>query len=260
VTLGLLLDHALLLGGDYTLNNPIWTLHYELRVSLIFPALMLVAVAGSLVLAAAVAAGLVLCLVEMKFIGSGALTILLFLPHFALGVMLARNRAWLAARVRRLGGWSYGGLWLACYGLLTFRWLVPAGGLACDLANGAGGALLIILVIGSPRVARALEVPPLAWLGRVSYSLYLVHVPVLLAGLHLAPGLPAWVVAVLAPAASIAAAAAVHWSVEAPSMRFARHAGGWIDRRRPRRPMSRPAPPDGFGARTAAAAGRAWRW
>lgn len=226
------LQHALLLGGDYPLNNPMWTLHYEWRVSLVFPALMLVAAAGGVLFAIAVAGGVVMCLAEMKFIGTGALTALLFLPHFALGVLLARNRARLVAWVGRQGAWQSAGLWALCYMLLTFRWLVPAGSLTCDFANGAGGGLLILLVLGAPRLSRALEVQPFAWLGRVSYSLYLVHVPVLLAGLHLAPGLPPWLVAACAPVMSIAAAAAVHRLIEAPSMRAGRRVGAWVDRRR----------------------------
>jgi len=231
VTAGTMLQHALLLGGDYPLNNPMWTLHYEWRVSLVFPLLMLVAATGGAVFATVVAGGVFLCLAEMKFIGTGALTTLLFLPHFALGVLLARNRTRLVACVGRRGGWQWGGLWALCYVLLTFRWLVPAGGLVCDLANGAGGGLLILLVLAAPRLSRALEVQPFAWLGRVSYSLYLVHVPVLLAGLHLAPGLPPWLVAACAPVMSIAAAAAVHRLVEAPSIWAGRRVGAWVDRR-----------------------------
>jgi peptidoglycan/LPS O-acetylase OafA/YrhL len=226
------LQHALLLGGDYTLNNPMWTLHYELRVSLLFPLLMLIVAMGGPVLAAAIAGGVLLCLLEMKVVGSGALTLLLFLPHFALGALLARHRTPLVAWVGRQGRARRAGLWLGCYLLLTFRWLVPAGGLACDLANGAGGGMLIILVLGSPRLARALELRPVAWLGGISYSLYLLHVPVLLAGLHLAPDVAPWVVAVLAPVASVAAAAAMHRLVEAPSIRLGRQAAAWIDRRR----------------------------
>jgi peptidoglycan/LPS O-acetylase OafA/YrhL len=231
VTAGAMLQHALLLGGDYPLNNPMWTLHYEWRVSLVFPLLMLVAATGGAVFATVVAGGVFLCLTEMKFIGTGALTTLLFLPHFALGVLLARNRTRLVAWVGRRGGWQWAGLWALCYVLLTFRWLVPAGDLVCDLANGAGGGLLILLVLAAPRLSRALEVQPFAWLGRVSYSLYLVHVPVLLAGLHLAPGLPPWLVAACAPVMSIAAAAAVHRLVEAPSIWAGRRVGAWVDRR-----------------------------
>lgn len=233
VTPGLVFGHAtLLLDGGYSLNSPMWTLHYELRVSLLFPLLALLAGAGTAVLGAAAAGGVLVCLAEMKFVGTGALTTLLFVPHFALGAMLARHRREVAAGIAGLGAGAGTGLWLVCYALLTFRWLVPAGGLVCDLANGAGGALLIALVLGSRRVRTALEAGPWPWLGAVSYSLYLVHVPVLLAALHLAPpGVPPWLVAAGAPLASLLAAAALHRLVERPSIALGRRVASWIEGR-----------------------------
>jgi peptidoglycan/LPS O-acetylase OafA/YrhL len=203
--------------------------------------MMLLARFGSPVLAGAALAGVLVCLAEMKFVGSGALTILLFVPHFALGALMARQRHAMAGWVAARGPWSRAGLWLLCYLLLTFRWLVPAGDLACDLANGAGGGLLIALVLGSQRAGAALRAAPLQWLGAISYSLYLVHVPVLLTGLHLAPGLPAWVVAVAAPLASLLVATLVHRAVETPSIRLGRRVGGWLDGRGPHRAVLAPS-------------------
>jgi peptidoglycan/LPS O-acetylase OafA/YrhL len=241
VTPGLVLRHALLLGGEYTLNNPMWTLHYELRVSLIFPAMMALAALGNTVLAGAAIAGVLVCLVEMKFIGTGLLTTLLFVPHFALGALLARHRDAVAGWVLRRGSLATVALWLLCYLLLTFRWLVPLGGLACDLANGVGAGLLIALIIGSPRATVALQARTLLRLGAISYSLYLVHVPVLLTGLHFAPAAPAWVIAAAAPALSVLAAMLLHRWVEEPAIRLGRQIAGWLDPRRPDRSVLAPS-------------------
>jgi peptidoglycan/LPS O-acetylase OafA/YrhL len=118
---------------------------------------------------------------------------------------------------------------------LTFRWLVPADALVCDLANGAGAALLLALLLGADRVRRMLEAAPLVGLGAMSYSLYLVHVPVLLTLLHLMPSTPAWVASVVAPAVSVAAAALLYRLVERPSIRLGRQAAEWVGRSRPPR-------------------------
>jgi peptidoglycan/LPS O-acetylase OafA/YrhL len=233
VTPRLVAAHALLLGGGYTLNTPMWTLHHELRISLLFPLLMLLAAAGSAVLVAAASAGVLLCLVEMKFVGTGLLTTLLFVPHFALGALVARHRAAIGAMVRRLSRRRAALLWLGCYLLLTFRWLVPAGGLVCDLANGAGAGLLLALLLGADRARAMLEAAPLVGLGAISYSLYLVHVPVLLALLHLMPDLPPWVPATIAPALSVSAAALLYRLVERPSIGLGRQAAAWVERRHP---------------------------
>lgn len=232
VTLGLVFGHATLLSGDYSLNSPMWTLHYELRISLLFPLLVLLAGAGTAALGAAAVAGVLVCLAEMKFLGTGALTTLLFVPHFALGTLLARHRREVAAGIAGLATGARVGLWLVCYVLLTFRWLAPAGGLVCDLMNGAGAALLIAFVLGSHRVQAVLEAGPWPWLGAISYSLYLVHVPILLSALHLAPpGVPPWLVAVGAPLASLLAGTALHRLVERPSIDLGRRAASWLEAR-----------------------------
>lgn len=232
VTVQLLLGHSLLLLGEYTLNNPMWTLHYELRVSLLFPLLMLLTAAGTAVIAVAAAGGVLLCLLEMKLVGTGALTTLLFVPHFALGAVLARHRRSIAHRISAASAATRVGLWVLCYPLLIFGWLVPAGDLICALVNGVGAALLIAMVLASNRAQAALSVRPLPWLGAISYSLYLVHVPVLLAAVHMGgPDWPAWIIVAVSPIASIMAAVLLHHVVERPAILVGRRVGAWVGAR-----------------------------
>jgi peptidoglycan/LPS O-acetylase OafA/YrhL len=229
---GFLLGHALLLLGDYPLNNPMWTLHYELRISLLFPAIALLAAAGGMATLAGAVAAVFACLVEMRFLGTGALTTLLFLPHFALGALLSYRRQWVAQWVGTRSATLGAALWGLCYLLLTFRWLVAAPDLVLDLISGSGAALLLALVLGSARLQAALSWAPLQRLGEVSYSLYLVHVPVLLAALHLAPaGLPAWLPVALTPLLAILLALLLHRVVEAPAMRLSRRLAARLDSR-----------------------------
>ncbi|HYI82440.1 MAG TPA: hypothetical protein VEX11_04420 [Acetobacteraceae bacterium] len=54
-------------------------------------------------------------------------------------------------------------------------------GLASDIAVYAASVLLIVLAQQPGALQAALRRAPLLWLGRVSYSLYLVHVPTLVA-------------------------------------------------------------------------------
>lgn len=233
VTPSLVLGHAFLVLPEYSLNTPMWTLHYELRISLILPFMVLLAAFGSHVLLAATIAGVLACLVEMKFLGTGALTTLLFLPHFTFGVLIARHRDALAGGIARLGRVAKGCLWGLCYLLLNFRWLVQAPGLVWDIVSGLGGALLIALVLGSRRAQSVLCSRPLPQLGAISYSLYLVHVPVLLAGLYLAPvQVPAWLVAVVSPVASVLLAIVLYRLVERPAIVLSRRTAEWLEGRR----------------------------
>ena len=134
-------------------------------------------------------------------------------------------------------------LWGCLAGLLVFRVTPPAaleGWGALGLALGAFlstrdglhlqvGSLVItlstaVLLMGlvSPTrgpVRRVLEFPPLIWLGRISYGLYLWHILVLHVLLKLSITRYA---AVIGLAASLAVAVLSYAVVEAPSLRLSR--------------------------------------
>jgi peptidoglycan/LPS O-acetylase OafA/YrhL len=101
-------------------------------------------------------------------------------------------------------------------------------GLASDLAVYAASVLLIVLAQQPGGIRRLLRRAPLVWLGRVSYSLYLVHVPVLVTCMVLLHGkLPLWGGLATGVAASLAAAEVMHRLAEVPARDLAR----WAERR-----------------------------
>ena len=88
--------------------------------------------------------------------------------------------------------------------------------------------------------------PALQWLGKVSYSLYLVHVPVALALAHaLRDALPAPAIAALTVVLALPAAAVFYKAVERPSLLLSRFrrtpdpAGGGASRPSARPPRRR---------------------
>ncbi len=93
-----------------------------------------------------------------------------------------------------------------------------------DLAVVAASVLLILLARGEEGAfVRSLRSPALQWLGRVSYSLYLVHVPVALALAHALDGeLPAPATATLTVVLALPAAAVFYKAVERPSLLLSR--------------------------------------
>ena len=68
------------------------------------------------------------------------------------------------------------GLWALSILLL----IVPFNRVWGDFLIGGCAALLICLCLDRDRITAALVVPPALWLGRVSYSLYLIHLPILI--------------------------------------------------------------------------------
>jgi peptidoglycan/LPS O-acetylase OafA/YrhL len=49
-----------------------------------------------------------------------------------------------------------------------------------ELVTGAAAVLTVAIVLFSPPVARVLTARPLVWLGKISFGLYLVHLPIIL--------------------------------------------------------------------------------
>lgn len=223
----LVLRHLLLIGDYYSLNVPIWTLHFEWQAALLFPFIVWLSARGPFLAVGVALAGAVGAYLLRAWLGAtgqlNAFTalpqFLYFMPYFLFGVLLARHRAALSPAIARLPRWRRLGLWLLCFVLLKLRWLVPAPSLLDDLACGAGAAMLIALIINSPAAQSCLMRGPLPWLGRVSFSLYLVHMPVILAALALLPqALPIGVALAVGVVASFGAAAVLFHLVERPSI------------------------------------------
>ena len=224
---------ALLLGGVSTVNAPLWSLRWEVVFSLLLPVYVLAARRArrwaptlAVALLAAIAVGTLL--------GDDALR---YLPIFGLGVLMAFHRrelgawaSWMDARRRPRAAWA---LLAAATGVaLTGRWIVEAvpvsGGVLGAAGSGAavvGAAGAVLLALHWPDGVRALRRAPVQWLGRRSFSLYLVHEPVVIALAFVLPADRPWLPAAAAVALSLLVTAAFYRMVEAPSHRLARSVG-----------------------------------
>ena len=175
----------------------IWSLVHELRVSLLFPllaALVLWQRRWWLTVAASVAVAYVALRVMPP--GSGPTSYVrtvAYLQFFVVGIVLARYRVAVIDRLRATSTASRLALAAASLVLYTFPlWMPEIGGDTrrfLDLETALLGATgFLVLAIGVPLAGAALRTRQAQHLGRVSYSLYLVHTIVLLALLHLFHG------------------------------------------------------------------------
>jgi peptidoglycan/LPS O-acetylase OafA/YrhL len=229
LTVSLLAGHLLMLGtGAFvSLDNPMWSLVHELRISMIFPFLTRLAERSwrRLLLGAAILFTLLSInhLTEpliLKVPGHLAHELLHSLVQtlrygffFMLGIWLALKGTEVGAWLRRRSRHRVL-LWVLALGLLSIPYL--AGYI--ELAYALGATLLLALCMHSLRARQLLTTPLLAWLGKISYSLYLVHLVVMLSLVHALHGvLPLPTILALGAASSLVIADLTHRLLELPA-------------------------------------------
>ena len=253
-------------------NGPLWSLYLEMAFSLLLPAFVAFAVLTRRWWWAAV-------LVALTSIAYGSVVNdwgFKLLPLFFLGAMMAVKLDQLAAiavRInrRRVGEVVWAALLLLGLALLIPGVFVPAlftieqGWTYITLCWVIGAVLLVFVAFGSPTASKVLEFRVFAWLGKISFSLYLVHVPILL-GLAFLGGGDQWgLVGLIGIPASLLGGWIFYLVVERPSHRFSLWLGRVASRAsgtHPSTALSRamacaaatrganPSPPTPRGART----------
>ena len=233
------LTEASLTRASYDLNNVLWSLRWELLFSVLLPLFVAAAIFTARYWVVALAAAIALSTIGVLSGIDG----LRYLPVFFIGTLMAVRldaiREWTRRRVLRarstLWGMALTGvalLLLICQWLL--RPLVPAGSVANTLLaqlSVLGAAGLVLAAIGVAPVRTALEVRPLQWLGRVSFSLYLIHMPLLATLTFMFGDDRWWLVALITVPLAVLAAWGFNRVIEGPSQRLARRISSSVSRR-----------------------------
>lgn len=239
VTLSVIFDHLAIIGHHATINGVTHTLIWEIRVSLLFPLLIVPVCRWGMRGAVGVLACLTAIVVSMQLLCgnfSALGDLLVSSQHQGLMQRLAFEVQWtayyacffvagcvLASRLNQIRSFfGRAGSWLSfaflILGLLVFQghwshWhalqelMVAVGSVLILAASLAEGGIETVLLKSAPR-----------YLGKISFSLYLVHVPVILALTIITHGtlsLPL-LIAIVAPV-SIALAVIFDRIVTAPS-------------------------------------------
>ena len=226
-TAGMVARDASLLWTPSLLNSPLWSLQWEAAFSLLLPVYIWVAVRWRGLPWLKVALALVLVGIGSK---SGHAS-LLYLPVFALGVILAAERDHLTPvfahwNSARWGGRAWWAVGLLAGFLLTVDWMAgPFPEWISRPLRSAGAGVVVVLFLYCRRIATLADARILQWLGRISFSLYLVHEPIVVSADRLLPGSNPLEVLVLALPVSLVVAAAFYRLVERPSLAVSRWCG-----------------------------------
>jgi peptidoglycan/LPS O-acetylase OafA/YrhL len=215
----------------FALNPAFWSLAVEMQFYLILPFLARLFVGRRWPIGLALCVATAVLVRALTFVPSevnilfiGTFGMPAYLGHFGVGLAACRLRTvarpWLAAAVAVPIVVVPTILWIGWDSVVFgFDSLV---GQAVVRPIGAAGFGLLILAAATPGgFQRSLGVAPLRWLGDISYSLYLAHIPAQFLVAHAVgvaahPAAFAW----WGFAASMAAGVALHYAVERPAERW----------------------------------------
>jgi peptidoglycan/LPS O-acetylase OafA/YrhL len=245
VTLSDVLWDASLMTQRPMLNNPLWSLTWEVLFSLLLPLYVLIARSTRRHWVWAMLAAVILSAVGFEF----RIYAVAYLASFLVGTIAAANTDGIAAGIQRIRrARLHAGCWwliflVSLFSVLGYRvtqslqlqkpFTLINHILASTTIVGYAGFLLI--AIGSVTASRFLATRVVQWGGRISFSLYLVHVPVLATLAFAMPDMLPVAILIGVPA-SFAVAAAFSRFVERPAHRFAH----WVGRRASRSVVTGP--------------------
>jgi len=239
LTWPLILQHILLVGNyDVAqINTAFWSLAVEIRLSLLFPLLCIPLLRWNRRFAVFLLGALVfLDIASLHFLprhldslsARNATDMTLGLVAFAAGILLARWLEPAKALWARSGHSQRVIFFLVSIGLLGWLDAIsqPRLYILENILTIAGGCGVLIVALSSHRVSRVLNHRLPAWLGRISYSLYLVHATVLFVLVHLLLGRFTRL-QILIPylVGALGMAALFYFAVEKPSIRLSRSIG-----------------------------------
>ncbi|HEY7127032.1 MAG TPA: acyltransferase [Ktedonobacterales bacterium] len=234
-TLDLVLKHVLLVdsfnSNEY--NTVLWSLVQEMRLSLIFPFLMLLVIRCSWKrsLGVGMAVGIVGGFLYDLF-PTYKTDIFLSMECVGLfigGALLAKHRLMLVQAYSKLPRWAHYALFtvgILCYTLPWWLYgvtLLQSFLILSDIYVAAGCALLLVLALASPRLSAVLLQPPITFLGKISFSLYLYHAIILLAAINLLYGfVNIWLILLLAFVLALVVATVAYSYIEKPAIALGR--------------------------------------
>ena len=234
ITLSLVVQHFSLIASfpSRAIDPVVWSLVYEMRISIGFPILMFFVMRYSW------RTNLVGCLVLVGIAHVGAtfvtgdyFTTLEYVPMFVAGALLARHRESLVARYRALSGKAKLSLVAGALLAYTYAWWLFPGVRAIHLSQlndwitTVGAAIFLIVAIASDSVGAALRKPLVLLFGKASYSIYLLHSIVFLSLVYLLyPTVPIWLLWPITLITALGVALVSYRVVEVP----ANNLGHWL--------------------------------
>ncbi|MBF7155707.1 acyltransferase family protein [Bacillus albus] len=214
-------------------NTVVWSLAHEMRISIIFPLLMLAILRFNwktnigIGLTFSLVAFILLVKINPTFNTNIILT-LHYTSMFMIGSLLAKhiesivdfykklpNFIKMLSFVFAIVSYTYSGLFTNIG--LIHNFLID------EYAVVVGSSLFIIIALSSGMVSRLLNLKPMLFLGKISYSLYLYHTIILFSLIYaFSDIIPIYIILLSTIVISVIVASIAYYLVEKPSMKLGR--------------------------------------
>jgi peptidoglycan/LPS O-acetylase OafA/YrhL len=236
--------NATLLVKTGWLDSPLWSLRFEVAFSVFLPLAVWAGALGHRVRAVESAACLAVVVAGWQVHSQ----LLEYVPMFGLGVVLAYEQERFRAVTCRFTQARWIVITTVSVLLISSYWDLWGLGLGRIAAFGQalaaiGGCGVLVAIRDWPSARRLGEVAPVQWLGKRSFSLYLIHEPIVVTVVFALGGKPdvALVFAIALPV-TLALTEVFYRVVEHPSHLFALAVGRRVKERWPVRPAHRGHP------------------
>ncbi|MFC4099738.1 acyltransferase family protein [Paenibacillus xanthanilyticus] len=242
-----IISFFLMLGYDtHNIATSTWSLVHEMRISLFFPFIMIFVLRTRSWLKTGVI-GLIITIslktamvVAAKMVNQEELSALVtsfgatfyYTSFFIIGALMAKHRHQLIHYIKQVGVLGKSIVVVLAILFYNIEWITPGLGfmkhngnlisgniatLIIDFGTAVGVFLFITLIIGTD--TKFMSNPVMLWLGRISYSVYLIHPIILLIVVHAAGhSISLKVLAFTIPVLALAVGTLYYRLVERPSM------------------------------------------
>ncbi|OZU89274.1 hypothetical protein CIL03_06025 [Virgibacillus indicus] len=253
----LITDHLLFLGNYHTnaFNGVIWSLTHELRISLIFPFIVLLIKRFNwkfIILICVILS----CTSELNTIYSFQESIgyntdyfktLQYTSFFMFGSLIAKHKKDLVGLYKKRHilfkcTLLFVSLCLFKFSSFCLYYLYEITGVEllsthfnaiAEYGVAIGCTGIVISAISSVRLGKILLLKPLLFLGKISYSLYLLHLPIILSCIYLFKEvIPLWSISIIAIFLSFCISTIAWKLIEKPSQKVGRNLAKMIGKKK----------------------------
>jgi peptidoglycan/LPS O-acetylase OafA/YrhL len=237
------INHTLLIKTFMSNVNPVlWSLVHEMRISIIFPLLMLVVVRISFKKGMLLSILFSLLSVFLFYVfkkgnnGVEYINTINYIAIFVIGALLAKYRLSISDKLKLLSARSKAILF--CFGLLMYVFVKPSFALKAlvfhDIAPfyrtvidcwvvAIGAAILIVFAMTSKVFSRILTNKIIHFLGKISYSLFLSHIFILFSLIHLLyERIPMFLICLISIIMTLIISSFMYVFIEEPSIKLGR--------------------------------------